>query len=90
MILANITSRLTGYLFQLLKPKKIRMGNWEAKVLSKEQLHYAATDAFASWFLYEVRSPKERNGSSLTQFFYSFTQVKFSIYGSFIGLEKLS
>ena len=39
---------------QLPKPKKIRLGNWEAKVLSKDQLHYAATDAFASWYLYEV------------------------------------
>ncbi|CAA6655403.1 unnamed protein product [Spirodela intermedia] len=38
----------------LAKPKRIRMGNWEAKVLSREQLHYAATDAFASWYLYEV------------------------------------
>ncbi|KAK8935751.1 Werner Syndrome-like exonuclease [Platanthera zijinensis] len=39
---------------QLLKPYKIRMGNWEAKELSEEQLHYAATDAFASWHLYQV------------------------------------
>lgn len=39
---------------QLLKPKKIRLGNWEADPLSKAQLQYAATDAFASWFLYEV------------------------------------
>ena len=30
------------------------MGNWEADVLSKEQLQYAATDAFASWLLYQV------------------------------------
>ncbi|RVW99847.1 Werner Syndrome-like exonuclease [Vitis vinifera] len=33
---------------------KIRLGNWEADVLSKAQLEYAATDAFASWYLYEV------------------------------------
>ncbi|KAK8955414.1 Werner Syndrome-like exonuclease [Platanthera guangdongensis] len=39
---------------ELLKPNKIRMGNWEAKELSEEQLHYAATDAFASWHLYQV------------------------------------
>ncbi|XP_021749162.1 Werner Syndrome-like exonuclease isoform X1 [Chenopodium quinoa] len=39
---------------QLLKPKKIRLGNWEADPLSKAQLRYAATDAFASWYLYEV------------------------------------
>ncbi|KAJ9701091.1 hypothetical protein PVL29_006440 [Vitis rotundifolia] len=39
---------------QLLKPNKIRLGNWEADVLSKAQLEYAATDAFASWYLYEV------------------------------------
>lgn len=39
---------------QLKKPSKIRMGNWETPILSKEQLEYAATDAFASWFLYQV------------------------------------
>ncbi|XP_021888961.1 Werner Syndrome-like exonuclease [Carica papaya] len=39
---------------ELQKPKKIRLGNWEVKVLSKEQLQYAATDAFASWHVYEV------------------------------------
>ncbi|KAL2923294.1 Werner Syndrome-like exonuclease [Bienertia sinuspersici] len=39
---------------QLLKPKKIRLGNWETNFLSKAQLQYAATDAFASWYLYEV------------------------------------
>ncbi|KZV48459.1 Werner Syndrome-like exonuclease [Dorcoceras hygrometricum] len=39
---------------QLPKPSKIRLGNWEAKVLSKEQLDYAATDAYVSWLLYQV------------------------------------
>ncbi|KAM7511845.1 hypothetical protein LguiB_010720 [Lonicera macranthoides] len=39
---------------QLPKPAKIRLGNWEASVLRKEQLQYAATDAFASWYLYEA------------------------------------
>lgn len=39
---------------QLLKPKKIRLGNWEFNPLSKAQLQYAATDAFASWYIYEV------------------------------------
>ncbi|GAB2237369.1 hypothetical protein Droror1_Dr00015271 [Drosera rotundifolia] len=39
---------------QLLKPKKIRLGNWETDVLSKAQLSYAATDAFASWYLYQA------------------------------------
>ncbi|CAK7328403.1 unnamed protein product [Dovyalis caffra] len=38
----------------LQKPNRIRLGNWEAAVLSKEQLQYAATDAFASWQLYQV------------------------------------
>ncbi|GMN62828.1 hypothetical protein TIFTF001_031914 [Ficus carica] len=50
--LASLTENLISK--QLPKPKKIRLGNWEAKVLSKDQLHYAATDAFASWYLYEV------------------------------------
>ncbi|KAM7253098.1 hypothetical protein ACFE04_025716 [Oxalis oulophora] len=39
---------------QVEKPSKIRLGNWEYRPLSKDQLHYAATDAFASWHLYEV------------------------------------
>ncbi|KAI3511578.1 hypothetical protein L1887_18733 [Cichorium endivia] len=39
---------------QVLKPSKIRLGNWEANPLSKEQLNYAATDAFVSWHLFEV------------------------------------
>ncbi|EEF39660.1 3'-5' exonuclease, putative [Ricinus communis] len=39
---------------ELGKPNKIRLGNWEVDVLSKEQLEYAATDAFASWQLYQV------------------------------------
>jgi len=41
---------------QLKKPNKIRLGNWESPVLSKEQLEYAATDAFASWYLYQVHT----------------------------------
>lgn len=39
---------------ELRKPNKIKLGNWEANFLSKEQLDYAATDAFASWYLYQV------------------------------------
>ncbi|XP_059651167.1 3'-5' exonuclease isoform X2 [Cornus florida] len=39
---------------QIQKPNRIRLGNWEANVLSQQQLQYAATDAFASWFLYEA------------------------------------
>ncbi|XP_057959874.1 3'-5' exonuclease isoform X2 [Malania oleifera] len=39
---------------QLHKPNKIRLGNWEADFLSKEQLQYAATDAYASWYLYQL------------------------------------
>ncbi|KAG5226729.1 Werner Syndrome exonuclease [Salix suchowensis] len=39
---------------ELQKPNRIRLGNWEVDVLSKEQLQYAATDAFASWQLYQV------------------------------------
>ncbi|KAF2299976.1 hypothetical protein GH714_006518 [Hevea brasiliensis] len=38
----------------LQKSNKIRLGNWEVDVLSKNQLEYAATDAFASWQLYQV------------------------------------
>ncbi|KAJ6691219.1 POLYNUCLEOTIDYL TRANSFERASE RIBONUCLEASE H-LIKE SUPERFAMILY PROTEIN-RELATED, partial [Salix koriyanagi] len=38
---------------ELQKPNRIRLGNWEVDVLSKEQLQYAATDAFASWQLYQ-------------------------------------
>jgi ribonuclease D len=41
-------------ILQLEKRNKIRLGNWETNFLSKEQLEYAATDAFASWHLYQV------------------------------------
>ncbi|XP_062109224.1 3'-5' exonuclease [Humulus lupulus] len=50
--LASLTENLISK--QLLKPRKIQLGNWETDVLSKDQLQYAATDAFASWYLYEV------------------------------------
>ncbi|XP_058095067.1 3'-5' exonuclease-like isoform X3 [Magnolia sinica] len=50
--LGSLTETLTCK--QLEKPNKIRMGNWEANALSKGQLQYAATDAFASWYLYQV------------------------------------
>lgn len=36
------------------KPRNIRLGNWEVNPLSTPQLQYAATDAFASWYLYVV------------------------------------
>lgn len=61
-------ARLTETLIckQLPKPYKIRLGNWEAKVLSKEQSQYAAADAFVSWYLYQVllRLPEPVNGST--------------------------
>ncbi|CAN1334269.1 3'-5' exonuclease [Linum perenne] len=41
---------------ELPKPKKVRLGNWEVKFLTKQQIQYAATDAFASWQLYQVIS----------------------------------
>ena len=41
-------------ILQLEKHNKIRLGNWETNFLSKAQLEYAATDAFASWHLYQV------------------------------------
>lgn len=50
--LASLTEMLVCK--ELKKPNRIRLGNWEADVLSKEQLQYAATDAFASWHLYQV------------------------------------
>ncbi|KAK9664537.1 hypothetical protein RND81_14G049600 [Saponaria officinalis] len=50
--LASLVETLTGE--HLSKSKKIRLGNWEAEFLSEPQLKYAATDAFASWHLYEV------------------------------------
>ncbi|KAJ0245526.1 Werner Syndrome-like exonuclease [Hirschfeldia incana] len=50
--LATLTETLVCK--ELLKPNRIRLGNWEARPLSKEQLQYAATDAYASWHLYNV------------------------------------
>ncbi|AEE83341.1 Polynucleotidyl transferase, ribonuclease H-like superfamily protein [Arabidopsis thaliana] len=40
--------------YGLLKPNRIRLGNWEVHPLSKQQLQYAATDAYASWHLHQV------------------------------------
>ncbi|XP_026387793.1 Werner Syndrome-like exonuclease isoform X1 [Papaver somniferum] len=39
---------------QIKKPGNTRLSNWETYVLSKQQLEYAALDAFASWHLYQV------------------------------------
>ncbi|GFQ04281.1 werner syndrome-like exonuclease [Phtheirospermum japonicum] len=39
---------------KLPKPNKIRLGNWEVDVLSMDQIKYAATDAYVSWYLYQV------------------------------------
>ncbi|KAK7331450.1 hypothetical protein VNO77_25675 [Canavalia gladiata] len=50
--LASLAEKLLSK--QLKKPSKIRLGNWETPVLSKGQLEYAATDAFASWYLYQA------------------------------------
>ncbi|OMO88544.1 hypothetical protein COLO4_20228 [Corchorus olitorius] len=50
--LASLTETLVCK--ELSKPKKIKLGNWELYPLSKEQLRYAATDAFASWHLHQV------------------------------------
>ncbi|KAM0861159.1 hypothetical protein ACQ4PT_046083 [Festuca glaucescens] len=50
--LAALTEMITCK--ELPKPSNIRMGNWESQVLSKQQLQYAATDAYISWYLYEV------------------------------------
>ncbi|KAJ3679971.1 hypothetical protein LUZ60_016249 [Juncus effusus] len=50
--LSSLTETITCK--ELLKPNKIRLGNWEAEFLNKEQIKYAATDAFVSWYLYEV------------------------------------
>ncbi|KAI3850602.1 hypothetical protein MKX03_011421 [Papaver bracteatum] len=59
---------------QIKKPGNTRLGNWETYVLSKQQLEYAALDAFASWHLYQVLKSlpdavdnnvaEEANGSS--------------------------
>ncbi|CAM8998027.1 unnamed protein product [Rhodiola kirilowii] len=39
---------------QLEKPSAVQLGNWEARYLSKQQLHYAALDAYASWSVHQV------------------------------------
>ncbi|KFK36276.1 hypothetical protein AALP_AA4G101500 [Arabis alpina] len=50
--LASLTETLVCK--ELLKPNRIRLGNWEVRPLSREQLQYAATDAYVSWHLYQV------------------------------------
>ncbi|CAA7027964.1 unnamed protein product [Microthlaspi erraticum] len=47
--LASLTKTLVSK--EVLKPKCIMLGNSEAYPLSKKQLEYAATDAYASWYL---------------------------------------
>ncbi|CAL5203628.1 unnamed protein product [Lathyrus oleraceus] len=63
--LASLTEKLLSK--QLKKPSKIRMGNWETPILSKEQLEYAATDAFASWFLYQEATDKSSEVDAVPQ-----------------------
>ncbi|XP_057836399.2 3'-5' exonuclease isoform X3 [Cryptomeria japonica] len=50
--LSRLCEKLTGK--EVDKPMNIRCGNWEVENLSVPQLQYAATDAYASWYLYEV------------------------------------
>ncbi|KAL6650359.1 hypothetical protein ACP70R_009284 [Stipagrostis hirtigluma subsp. patula] len=59
--LASLTEMVTCK--ELPKPSNIRMGNWEACILSKQQLQYAATDAYISWYLYEVLQSLPDNNS---------------------------
>lgn len=48
--LASLTEKLLYK--KLPKGNYLRLGNWETTILSKEQLNYAATDAYTSWQLY--------------------------------------
>ncbi|XP_019175319.1 PREDICTED: Werner Syndrome-like exonuclease isoform X2 [Ipomoea nil] len=48
--LASLTEKLLYK--KLAKGNYIRLGDWETTSLSKEQLNYAATDAYTSWQLY--------------------------------------
>lgn len=50
--LSTLCEKLTGK--EVDKPRHIRCGNWEVDNLSIAQLQYAATDAYASWYLYEA------------------------------------
>ncbi|VAH39887.1 unnamed protein product [Triticum turgidum subsp. durum] len=54
LLCCNALHHLQLHVDKLPKPGNIRMGNWESFVLSKKQLEYAATDAYISWYLYEV------------------------------------
>ncbi|KAJ1406604.1 Ribonuclease H-like superfamily [Sesbania bispinosa] len=42
------------FIFAAEKAQRIRLGNWESFLLSRGQLEYAATDAYASWYLYQA------------------------------------
>ncbi|MCO5593524.1 hypothetical protein L7F22_047538 [Adiantum nelumboides] len=50
--LSSLTENLIGK--QVDKNASIRMGDWEVDKLSEAQLQYAATDAFASLYLFQV------------------------------------
>ncbi|KAJ3622963.1 hypothetical protein MTP99_019228 [Tenebrio molitor] len=55
--------KLIGYLLKMKisKDNKVRMSKWHISPLSKEQLNYAATDAYASLLLYnELKSREEQ------------------------------
>jgi ribonuclease D len=46
---------------KISKDNKVRMSKWHISPLSKEQLNYAATDAYASLLLYnELKSREEQ------------------------------
>ena len=54
--LDDVVHKLSCYRNQPLtlpKPTQIRRGNWEFKPLGREQLMYAALDAYASWFAFK-------------------------------------
>lgn len=53
--LSALAARLLGACVE--KPNHLRCGDWEQRVLMRDQVRYAALDAFASLRIYEARTP---------------------------------
>ncbi|KAJ3639752.1 hypothetical protein Zmor_003092 [Zophobas morio] len=59
-------AKLVGYLLKMdiSKDNKVRMSKWHVSPLSKEQILYAATDAYASLLLYVTLKEREKSGEN--------------------------
>ncbi len=50
---------------ELPKPQRVRLGDWEARSLTLEQMRYAALDAFAALILWHALAELPQRGQLL-------------------------